>query len=1272
MLKKISYIVFLITSLFVLYACKSNDVVNDDYESKNGELIKTVDSAGNKVEIGAYATHNANDVDASFLGYGINLANYSQVSARNTNITFPVFARDKISQQQVIKVYETVTDIKNIEGKTMEEYIQSLQVKAKVKLGAPFGKLDIAASFSTQTTNSKEQMYKTIDIQEQSYYLGLQVNPNDYADMLSESFVNDAKNLPIEQFIRRYGSHVLTSVTMGGAMKLDYTIASFDDTNVNNVSVAVDASVRGWIKTNVDIDVDYRESIKNKNVNVSVNLSVIGGETVGIYSEQDISKKYAEWQKSIKDKPSLMGIKDDNSLYPIWDIVAGINSNGDSDNAIYQKRASEIQAYFLKVGQDNYQSILSQYSEKKIVFPSGIKKVTIEPEGNTDIAKIQDITYKTGVLNSNTRYKVNLEYENEVTGHHSITYIPIKESENVKVSSNGILEATLPDNIDSANVEVLINAGGISRTVKLYIEKVFRVDYVSNGGNDLNSIDGIQKYSTIYEPIEPYKENYQFVGWYTDQALTQRYDFDEKIVSDLVLYAKWNRLLTVTYVIEGDRTDIKNGYISGETKVIDDFIPRKVGYYFKGWYMERELKTQYTFDETISKDLVLYAKWEKLLTVTFYDGETLIESRDGFRKGIDLVVDAPVVSKDEYIFEGWYTDLNLITKYEFNSALTNDTNIYAKWKKKPTYIVTFDLGIEGKNRLAENLKDGDKIYINEYVTNDDLNRNGYKFIGWYFIANGEERKYTGNEFVVNSDFTFTAKWLPKQIYTLTFKFMTDKNDFVDTGNEESSKFDLNQHSVLASPKKHGYIFDGWYTMNEDGIERKLIGTVFEVNGNMTFTAKWIMGQVTITYEGLKEGDSNTNPGSVSIINPLELKKAERKGYTFDGWYEEITLENYQLVEEINLNDRDPEIEEIILQARWTKTKYTITYHNVDSNSENNPTTFYFDDKPKSLHDATRPGYTFVGWYRNVDSTVKVTEIKGFSSNLVLYAKWEKITYTITYKNIDTNNPNNPNEYQITSDIDLYEPTKQGNTFVGWYLSKNGNDKIIKIKNMTGNIDLYAKWEVKKYNISYFNVENAVNDNADTLEHGSLLKLKSPIKEHYNFIGWYLDSELTINFEPNIHYDKDINLYAKWEVKKYNISYFNVEDAVNDNADTLEHGSLLKLKSPIKEHYNFIGWYLDSELTINFEPNIYYDKDINLYAKWSIKVYTITYTYNVDVDASNPNKESANANSQVNLFGPMMFGPEYKFLGWYLNGVQVSRFVIISDVTIEGRFEKIFW
>ena len=64
------------------------------------------------------------------------------------------------------------------------------------------------------------------------------------------------------------------------------------------------------------------------------------------------------------------------------------------------------------------------------------------------------------------------------------------------------------------------------------------VTFNSNGGSDVAS-QSIAFGEAATEPEDPTKTDYTFGGWFTEDALTNEYDFDTPVVADITLYAKW-------------------------------------------------------------------------------------------------------------------------------------------------------------------------------------------------------------------------------------------------------------------------------------------------------------------------------------------------------------------------------------------------------------------------------------------------------------------------------------------------------------------------------------------------------------------------------------------------------------------------------------------------------------------------------------------------------------------------------------------------------------
>jgi uncharacterized repeat protein (TIGR02543 family) len=85
---------------------------------------------------------------------------------------------------------------------------------------------------------------------------------------------------------------------------------------------------------------------------------------------------------------------------------------------------------------------------------------------------------------------------------------------------------------------------------------------------------------------------------------------------------------------------------------------------------------------------------------------------------------------------------------------------------------------------------------------------------------------------------------------------------------------------------------------------------------------------------------------------------------------------------------------------------------------------------------TKSGYTFGGWF-TTDTLVTEWNFAVDTTDvaMTLYAKWNLVTYNITYENLLTaSNDDNPASYNVeTPTITLADPgTRSGYDFVGWF------------------------------------------------------------------------------------------------------------------------------------------------------------------------------------------------------------------------------------------------
>jgi len=136
-------------------------------------------------------------------------------------------------------------------------------------------------------------------------------------------------------------------------------------------------------------------------------------------------------------------------------------------------------------------------------------------------------------------------------------------------------------------------------------------------------------------------------------------------------------------------------YEQGETVTVLGNIGNlvKVGYTFEGWNTQADgTGTDYAPASTFimgSGSIILYAKWNPVTvthTVSFdVDGGSAVSNQTVVHEGkASQPTKAP--TKAGYTFGGWYTSNAYTTPYNFNTAITANTVIYAKWISNNTGV----------------------------------------------------------------------------------------------------------------------------------------------------------------------------------------------------------------------------------------------------------------------------------------------------------------------------------------------------------------------------------------------------------------------------------------------------------------------------------------------------------------------------------------------------------------------------------------------------------
>ena len=201
-------------------------------------------------------------------------------------------------------------------------------------------------------------------------------------------------------------------------------------------------------------------------------------------------------------------------------------------------------------------------------------------------------------------------------------------------------------------------------------------------------------------------------------------------------------------------------------------------------------------------------------------------------------------------------------------------------------------------------------------------------------------------------------------------------------------------------------------------------------------------------------------------------------------------------------------------------------------------------------------------------------------------------------------------------------------------------------------------EVKEYTVTF------VVDGSETIvkakEGEKVSKPAAPVKEGYQFIGWYLGSEeYTFN-----NVTSNITVVAKFTkvINEYTVTFIVGEEETKQIVK--EGESITKPIDPVKDGYNFIGWYQEDSLYTFGE--VY--EDITLTAKFEeikqeVKEYTVTFVVG-DEETKVKVTEGEKVSKPVSAVKD-----GYNFIGWYQDGALYEFNTIIKeDITLTAKFE----
>lgn len=526
--------------------------------------------------------------------------------------------------------------------------------------------------------------------------------------------------------------------------------------------------------------------------------------------------------------------------------------------------------------------------------------------------------------------------------------------------------------------------------------------------------------STYTLPEGPTVSGYTFRGWYKEAAFTNKVTSITADKDEIVLYAKYDAAVTVTYnYLDGGAhaNGVENLFVNDESKAVptvDFTFGTKV---FAGWFTANGTEsgdwgTEFTNGTTVTESITVYAKWvEPHALAGSYHGVEVYgnnASGDVIRGGYDKTYNVSALGVMSGEDEGEITDYNAETgyfkvgnKFGWYDA-TNGIMLYSDGSNTNSLTADFHIAVKGATKVTASKagsywNSGKTKLVTLTIVKDDVTS-------------------TVTVFVYNDRMYYNVSWTTTDGTTYTAAEAYQATELTIVGSDG------------ATIESFGKVPNGGLTL-KDGTQG-----IFTCEGKEN---------LILNGAGLASG----------ALNGTYTAADEGAGYTYD------------------VTTTDGQYKVTITDGTYTAEDNRVTITFVNAHKEIAPVTpFYGKSVTLPSGDAVAvEGYKFRGWYDNAEFTGSAKISVTLTANATYYAKYEaivNITFDYSGYEYETGKTTKVvNTLAIGDTLGNTIPTVgtdiryNDKVFAGWF-AKSGDDwgeQATSSTKVTAEATYYAKW-----------------------------------------------------------------------------------------------------------------------------------------------------------------------------------------------------------------------
>lgn len=289
----------------------------------------------------------------------------------------------------------------------------------------------------------------------------------------------------------------------------------------------------------------------------------------------------------------------------------------------------------------------------------------------------------------------------------------------------------------------------------------------------------------------------------------------------------------------------------------------------------------------------------------------------------------------------------------------------------------------------------------------------------------------------------------------------------------------------------------------------------------------LLGTDLLTFKFKIKFDANGGTASKTQLvvgrgKTIPLPTATREHYTFEGWFygEKQWPKNKKVYHNYTLT------------AHWKSNSYELTYY-YDGTQVTESTPY-----DSALKSPEKRGYKML-WYtsQSADATQIKNVQEALNNGSKLYGRWSLVEYSITY-NLNGGEivgQANPTTYTVeTPSFTLFNPTRTGNTFLGWTSNLSSAPQLVVTieQGSVGDLVFSAIWQTSVVN---YYIDGQLIDSQSVITGETIQKPNINGTDHnmsgYSANDWFVDASLSsaATFPHTVM--SDISFYSTWT---YNI------------------------------------------------------------------------------------------------------------------------------------------